>query len=74
MTAKTQGLVQIQILDSNAQWQTVQTLSGSQSTAKVALKLAVDRALRFRPNCHLGRAIDAKTGAMLYRLEKKKRH
>ena len=65
MAPQPNGLVQIQIQSKNGHWQTVQTLSGS----RIAVRLAVRKALNLRPHIQLARAIEAKSGSMLFRLE-----
>ena len=66
MAPQPKGLVKIQIQSKEGQWLTVQTLSGS----RLAVQLAVKKALKTRPNIQLARAIEAKTGSMLIRLER----
>lgn len=64
----TGGMVKIQIQEKSGDWQTVQTVSGS----RMAIKLALQRALRHRPGNgpHIARAIDSQSGTMIGRLEK----
>ncbi|MBL6623257.1 MAG: hypothetical protein ISP42_06045 [Alphaproteobacteria bacterium] len=58
----------IQIADNKGGWQTVQTVPGN----RIAVKLALQRALRHRPGSspNIARAIDSQSGKMIARLEK----
>lgn len=61
-------MAKIQIADRDGSWQTVQTVPGS----RIAIRLALQRALRHRPGSSpsIARAIDSQTGKMIARLEK----
>ena len=61
-------MAKIQIANRDGSWQTVQTVPGS----RIAIRLALQRALRHRPGSipSIARAIDSQTGKMIARLEK----
>ena len=61
-------MAKIQIANRDGSWQTVQTVPGS----RIAIRLALQRALRHRPGSspNIARAIDSQTGKMIARLEK----
>ena len=61
-------MAKIQIADAAGSWQTVLTVPGS----RIAVRLALQRALRLRPGSSpsIARAIDSQTGKMIARLEK----
>ncbi len=62
------AMAKIQIADNKGSWQTVQTVPGN----RIAVRLALQRALRQRPGSspNIARAIDSQSGKMITRLEK----
>ena len=62
------AMAKIQIADKEGGWQTVQTVPGN----RIAVRLALQRALRHRPESspNTARAIDSQTGKMIARMEK----